>query len=231
MGGELSLPLAAAVGYLLGSLSGARIIGRFTAPGQDMSHTTVTLDGTGAKVVAHGISSSMLRARAGSGPGLAAAAIDILKALLPALAARLLWPDGPEDVLAAAGAVIGHVLPAYHRFAGGFGMSPLMGGLLVVDWPSLPITVGTGAAFGILLGSAYLTTDVWPILVIPWFAWRGDLWGLGLALVANLLYWWTSLPEALGAARAWRRDPRPWKERLRDLQHYPNYSIPTDHDG
>jgi len=230
LGGEWSLPLAAAAGYLLGSLSGARIVGRFAAPGRDLSRTRVILDGVGNEVVAVGVSSSMLRARAGDRAGLAAAAIDILKALLPALAARLLWPDGPEDVVAAAAAVIGHVLPIHHRFAGGFGMSPLMGGLLVVDWPSLPITVGVGAVVGIALGSAYLTTDAWPILVIPWFAWRGELWGLGLALVANALYWWKSGREASGAARAWRRDSRPWRKRLADLKHYPHYSALEDDD-
>ncbi len=230
VGGELTLPLAALVGYLLGSLSGARLVGHFTAPGRDLSRTRVTLDGTGESVVTVGVSSSMLLARAGERAGLTAAAIDILKAFTPAMAAHLLWPEGPEDVLAAAGAVVGHVLPVYHRFAGGFGMSPLMGGLLAIDWPSLPTTVGVGAVVGIALGSAYLTTDAWPILVIPWFAWRGDMWGLGFALLANGLYWWKSAVEAVGAARAWRRDPRPWKERIADVKRYPDYS-PPEEDG
>ena len=124
----LTLIAAAVVGYLAGSLSGARIIGGRRRAG-DLSTTRVVLDGTGSTVENLGVSPSALQARQGARSGLPAGGIDIAKAFIPALIARLIWPDTPEHVVVAAAAFIGHVYPLYHRFVGGFGISPLLGGL------------------------------------------------------------------------------------------------------
>ena len=86
----MSILVSVLVGYLAGSLSGARIVGRVWAPGADLSTSTVVLDGTGTSVETVGVSASSLQARAGAAGGLRAAAIDIAKALFPTLTAQLI---------------------------------------------------------------------------------------------------------------------------------------------
>ncbi len=113
----LTLVGAAVAGYLVGSLSGARIVGRRRAAGA-LERTKVVLDGTGASVEVHGVSASALQARQGARGGLPAGTIDIAKALLPVLVARLLWPDSAEHVVLAGAVLVGHVYPVYHRFVG-----------------------------------------------------------------------------------------------------------------
>ncbi len=222
----MSAVLAAIVGYLAGSLSGARIVARIRIPGSDISETKVILDGSGAHVRVRGVSASSLQARAGAAGGLPAGGIDIAKAFLPVLAFRLFWPDGPEHVVAAATALVGHVYPLYHRFVGGYGISPLLGGLLVIDIPAIVVTIAVFALLGFVAGNAYLGIETWPIGLVPWFAVMGDGWGVAYAVLANVLYWWRSRTEAAGAFRAWRRDDRPWKVRVTDFKRYPDYDVP-----
>ena len=221
----LTVIAAALAGYLFGSLSGARIIGRRSGAG-DLSATRVVLDGTGAAVETHGVSPSALQARGGGRAGIPAGAIDILKALLPTLAARLIWPDSPQYILVAAGALVGHVYPLYHRFVGGYGISPLLGGLFIIDWRAPLIAIALFALIGVVLGSVFIGIETWPVALIPWFGWQDGGWALVYAVVANALYWWRSRDEAIGAYRSFRRDPRPWRERVADFKKYPDYEVP-----
>jgi len=65
----MTAALALIAGYLVGSLSGARIGGRVWAAGLDLSRTKVVLDGTGASVITRGVSPAALQARAGGASG------------------------------------------------------------------------------------------------------------------------------------------------------------------
>ncbi len=221
----LTLIAAATAGYLAGSISGARIIGRRIGAG-DLTRSRVVLDGTGASVDTYGVSPSSLQARGGGRAGLPAGAIDILKALVPVLLARLVWPDSPEHIVVAGAALIGHVYPLYHGFLGGYGISPLLGGLVVIDWRAGLVAIAVFALLGLVVGSAYLAIESWPIALLPWFAWQGDGWMIGYAVLANALYWWRSRDEALGALRSFRVDTRPWRRRVADFKHYPDFEVP-----
>lgn len=221
----MTLALALVAGYLIGSLSGARIVGGRRGAG-DLSSTKVVLDGTGSSVETHGVSPSALQARQGGRSGLPAGAIDIAKALVPALAARLIWPDTPEHVLVAAGALVGHVWPVYHRFVGGYGISPLLGGLFVIDWRAPLLAIALFAVLGLIAGSAFLGIEAWPVALIPYFAIWGDGWTVGYAVLANAIYWWRSRQETIGAWRSYRRDPRSWRQRIGDFKKYPDYEVP-----
>ena len=223
----ITLIAAAVIGYLAGSLSGARIIGRRIGTG-DLTHSKVVLDGTGSSVETHGVSPSSLEARSGAKAGLPAGAIDILKALIPALSARLIWPDTPEHVLVAAAALVGHVYPIYHRFLGGYGISPLLGGLAIIDWRAPLVAIALFAIIGLIAGSAYIAIESWPLALVPWFIWQGDAWTVSFALLANALYWWRSRDEAIGAFHSYRRDTRPWRTRVADFKKYPEFEVPDE---
>lgn len=221
----ITLIAATAVGYAAGSVSGARIVGRIEGAG-DLSRTIVVLDGTGSTVETHGVSPSALQARGGARAGLPAGTIDILKVLIPALIARLIWPDTPENVLIAAAGLVGHVYPVYFRFVGGYGISPLLGGLVVIDWRAPLVTIVVFALMGLAMGSVFIGIESWPAGLIPFFAWQGDGWAVGYVVLANLIYWWRSRHEAVGAFRSYRRDRRPWRDRVADFSQYPDYEVP-----
>ncbi|NND04115.1 MAG: glycerol-3-phosphate acyltransferase [Acidimicrobiia bacterium] len=222
----LTVIAVAIVGYLAGSLSGARIIGKRRGAG-DLSTTRVVLDGTGSTVETHGVSPSSLQARGGGRAGLPAGAIDIAKALMPTLVAAVLWPDSPEAVFAAAGALVGHIYPVYHGFLGGYGISPLLGALVVLDFRAPLFAIAVFAVLGLILGSAFIGIEMWTLALIPYFVWQGDAWTIGFAVLANLLYFWRSWDETVAALKSWSRDPRPWPDRVGDFKKYPDYEVPN----
>ncbi len=222
----LTLIAAAVAGYLAGSISGARIVGTRRGAG-DLTTTRVVLDGTGSTVETHGVSPSALQARGGGKAGLPAGAIDIGKALLPTLVARIIWPDTPEAVFVAAGALVGHVYPIYHRFVGGYGISPLLGSLAVIDIRAPLLTIAAFALLGLLLGSAFIGIEMWTLALIPYFIWQGEAWTVAFAVLANLIYFWRSRAETVAALKSWRRDPRAWRDRVQDFKKYPDYEVPA----
>ncbi len=207
---------AALLGYLAGSLSGARLIGRVVAPGVELSPTEIDIDDE-TTVLVDGVSPSTLTARAGWRAGCSAALIDIGKAAVATLVASLAFPDGPFPAIAAAAAVIGHVYPVYHRFVGGFGVSPMVGGLLVIDWVSIPATTLVAYVVGVIVADSLVSYESWPFLLIGWFAVRRWPDMLVYAVVVNAVYWRALRHEAGAHWRRWRTDRRPWRERVRDL--------------
>lgn len=115
-------PIAALMGYLLGSLNLAWFLSR--AKGFDIrahgsnnagaSNATITM---GLKV------------------GVAVAVHDVAKACAAGLLARLLFPALPAaSAVAAVAAVLGHIFPIYLKFRGGKGFAPFLGLTLALDW-------------------------------------------------------------------------------------------------
>lgn len=211
--------LAVLGGYLLGSISFARLVGRRVAPDDDLGRTTFELR-DGNRLEYRGVSATSVASRGGPGPGMLVGFLDMAKAAAVVLAFRLLAPGTEADLVAGSAAIAGHNFPAWHRFRGGRGMSPLFGALLVVDWLSVPSITVAGAAFGlVVLADPYLAYASAPIFLIPWMWWRfgagPELW---FALATNALYWLATVPEL----RVWfahRRDsPLPRRERVKDFQ-------------
>ena len=216
---------AAVVGYLIGSISGARVVARWTGTSA-LGSTTVVVDGTGTSVEAHGVSPSSMQARLGAKAGLLAGTIDILKALIPTLVARLVFPDSPESVVVAGAVLVGHVYPVYHHFIGGYGISPLLGGLVVLDWRAPLVAIVLFGLIGLIVGNAFVAIESWPVALIPWFAWQGSAWLVAYAVLANAIYWWRSYSEAVVAYHSFRQDTRPWRQRVADFKKYPDYEVP-----
>ena len=68
-------------------------------------------------------------------------------------------------------AAVGHNWPIYYRFKGGRGISPIMGGMLVVDWLGVVITNLLGLLSDLVIKSTLVSSGIWLILMIPW------IWG------------------------------------------------------
>lgn len=126
-----------------------------------------------------------------------------------ALAVGLAWAFGPPgaDALALVAVVAGHVWPAPLGFRGGRGVSPAVGGLLVLSWKltgllALPLLLGWALARSFKRGGLLAAVAAPPLA----FALRRPL-GLGLAEVAAclavaLLLAFTHLRRAKDAPKA-----------------------------
>lgn len=149
--------------YLIGSVSGSLVLGRFR--GVDIrEHGSGNAGGTNA-----------LRTQ-GWMFAFGVAAIDVGKGVLAAwLALRFAPLSSPLSVtahgyLAAAAAVVGHVWPLWHGFRGGKGAATAVGGVLVL-WPWV-IPVMLLAWMSVLVASGYVgLATVAAGATLPLFAW------------------------------------------------------------
>jgi glycerol-3-phosphate acyltransferase PlsY len=181
-------------GYLIGSVSFARIVARRVVPGADLSSTELELPG-GARIEYGGVSATAIGARTGPRWGVVVGVADMAKAFVPTLVVRMVWPDEPLFYVAAVAVMVGHIYPVFHRFEGGRGQSPLYGGLLAVDWVAVPVTTAIGMVVGLAVREMIVAYTLGQWLLIPWFVWRGTGAGVVYAVAVNLLFTVAMIPE------------------------------------
>ena len=189
--------LAAASGYLLGSLSFARLVAKFAVPGEDISSTEFEVPGTDEKMIMTSVSATSISMRAGPKFGCLTTILDMLKVTVPTLAFKLWYPDQTFFLIVATMGVVGHNWPLYYRFKGGRGFSPVFGGLLVINWLAIFATSLAGMLLGFLVFRdvliAYMA-GMW--LMIPWLWFRTYDWAyLAYAVAINILFMLAMMPE------------------------------------
>jgi glycerol-3-phosphate acyltransferase PlsY len=230
--------LAAIGGYLIGSLSFARIVMR-AAAGRTQEGALAPIrrqvESTGADFGSTSISATAVREELGARYGCLTALLDAGKAAVPALVLRLLFPGQPYAWIAATTAIVGHNYPLYHRFRGGRGLSTVYGGFMVMDWPGTLVTALAGLAIGILSEQAVLVRWLGLLLMIPWTWFRTrDPVRLLYVLAANLLFWTAMIPELRQAAAFVSPDARLDSSEIADVmgmgkmwQVVRKYSLPS----
>jgi glycerol-3-phosphate acyltransferase PlsY len=188
--------LAAVVGYLIGSISWARIVARRVAPDADISTIAEPVPNTDLVFVSDSISATAARVHLGTRYGCLVAILDILKVAIPTLAFRVAFPDQPYYYVAAFFGLVGHVWPIYHHFKGGRGESAIYGGLLVIAPLGVLVTNLAGAVLGVLAGELLVLRWGGLVLMIPWLWWRtASTWALAYIVGVNIIYWWSMRPE------------------------------------
>ena len=65
-------------------------------------------------------------------------------------------------------ATLGHIWPIYYRCKGGRGMSPILGGMVVVDWLGVIITQILGGISDLAAKNLGLIVGAGLVLMIPW---------------------------------------------------------------
>jgi glycerol-3-phosphate acyltransferase PlsY len=186
---------AGIVGYLLGSVSFARLVGSRVIPDADLSSTDLELPG-GGTIAYTGVSATSIGARTGPKWGIVTGIGDMAKAFVPILLIRLIWPDDSYHLVVAVAVVVGHNYPVFYRFKGGRGQAPIYGGLLAIDWLAIPVTTAVGVAVGLWVIRDMMwayTLGQW--LLIPWFIWRGGTPEVAYAVIVNVLFTVATLPE------------------------------------
>jgi acyl phosphate:glycerol-3-phosphate acyltransferase len=186
------------ISYLVGSISFARLIVKLWT-GKNVTEFEVAVEGTDDKYKALSIGGNTVSTVLGAKGGMTVGILDILKVVLPTLAFKSLYPDQPAYMLiAAAGGVIGHIWPLYHRFHGGSGFSAIMGGLLVIDWLAVLVAPIAGLLLGMIVFRNIIVANLaWLWLLIPWFWWRtgGDAAHILYAVAVNILFLLAMIPE------------------------------------
>ncbi len=178
MGAEIFLPVAAIIGYLLGSIPFGVVLTRLAGT-QDLR--SIGSGNIGA--------TNVLRT---GNKGLAAATLlgDMLKGTAAVIIAGSLW--GPNAaMLAGLGAFLGHLFPIWLKFKGGKGIATYIGVLLGLFWPA-------AAMFGaVWLATAFTTRYSSLSALIAAFVTPIFLWFFGhpalasLFAVMTLISFWT----------------------------------------
>ncbi len=172
--------IAAAAGYLLGSVSFAIVVSRLMALPDPRSYGSKNPGATNVL-------------RSGSKP---AAVLTLLgdgaKGWLAAWLAWRLTGDATVAAVAGFAAFVGHLWPVFHRFAGGKGVATAAGALLGLDW-----RVGVGTIATWLIIAFFLRYSSLAALVAALFAPLATfvLLGAGVPLIAVL---------AMAALLVWR---------------------------
>lgn len=191
--------LAIIIGYLFGSISFARLVGRFAAPNADLTEDTlIQSTDENRPLRLHAVSATTLSDRAGPKAGVIAGILDVLKVLGPTLAFRFLAdPSQPYFLLVAVAGMIGHIWPVFHRFRGGRGMSTAYGGFLAVDPLGAIVTWLVGTLLGLVVIRDGMVTFIgWMWLMIPWLWFRTHDWRFAVfALAINVLFLVAMIPE------------------------------------
>ena len=189
-----ALAAGALGGYLAGAYSFSKVIGERAAPGEDLNVTFIDVKETGTTVEFHGITPTSVKEHAGGRAMMATIALEAAKAAVPTLGARVLLPGTGAAPAAATAAVIGHVFPMWSGLRGGYGMSPMLGGFLVLD-PLGMVATTAGLSGMILLARDRRLMMLWPLTVPVWGAARGRRDVVAFGTAANVAYWVRLVPE------------------------------------
>ena len=96
---------------------------------------------------------------------------DALKGTIPVLIAAQVW-GGPSDIVAAFGAMAGHIFPAWLGFKGGKGVATFIGILFGLYWPLglmfLGLWLGAALLFKYSSLSALIATLAQPLIAWAW---------------------------------------------------------------
>ncbi len=213
------VPLAVLAGYLLGSISTARLVTRLAAPGaRARQGTTLRLEGSEHTMKLRTVSATSVSLQIGPRYGFLTYVLDLLKIALPMLLVRHLFPDRTLYLWCGAAGMLGHVWPVWHGFRGGRGISVAYGGLLVID----PIGVIVTSLAGMLLGLVVVRDVIVAymggvLLIVPWVWLRThDEAVIMWAVFVNIVFSIAMVPEIRQWVRIRRQDK--WNDTAEVMQ-------------
>ena len=196
------------VGYLLGSISFARIGLRLAGVDKNITELEIPVEGadSSARVEIFGANAASMIL--GAKGGIAIGIMDMLKAALPmALFRFVLYPTEQYYLVIWVAALVGHNWPLYFGFKGGRGFSVIFGGLVVIDWLAAITLPVLGILFGLFVAGTMMVGYVgWLLFMPPWFWFKTfDLTFLISSLLIMVLFFISTRPEIQTMAK-YRRE-------------------------
>jgi glycerol-3-phosphate acyltransferase PlsY len=188
--------VSAVAGYLLGSISFARIITARYAPGAVLDDLQVEVRGTNETTPVGIVGANAASMVLGPRLGLAVALLDMLKVIVPMVVLWLLFPDQPYALVAAGAGLVGHNWPVYYRFRGGRGFAVIFASYLLIDFAGALVSTIAGLLVGFgLFGNPMVGYMLWLPFMIVWLIIRGTTAELVYALFAGLVFLLAVIPE------------------------------------
>ncbi|MBN1581475.1 MAG: glycerol-3-phosphate 1-O-acyltransferase PlsY [Anaerolineae bacterium] len=133
--------VAAGIGYLLGCIQTAYLLGRLIGKIDIRQHGSGNAGASNATTTL------------GWKYGIITALVDVFKGTAAVLVAKAIYPGLPEPAyIAGIAAILGHMFPFYMKFRGGKGVAALVGMMLGLDWK-------LGILFILLVAIPALITD------------------------------------------------------------------------
>ncbi|HSF80343.1 MAG TPA: glycerol-3-phosphate acyltransferase [Anaerolineales bacterium] len=206
---EISSALVIALaGYLIGSLSGARVITKLAGAGVNLDDARRHQAKTGEAGIVSGIGASTVSSVLGLKYAGKVALYDILKAFIPVIILRMLLPGQRYDLVFSLFAIIGHIYPIYYRFDGGRGLSPMDGSLLVIEPIGMTTALLAATLLGVLINQPHTALVLWIPMLASW-SWfvRGDIPALIYTFLLLVLFLLAEIPE-MRLAMQYRRQGR-----------------------
>ena len=194
---SIELIVVAVIGYLLGSISFARLVPRIVDPKADLSDISLPVQDSEERMPMLAMGANTASIKYGSKVGCSIGLLDMLKVFIPTLAVRLLYPGESYYLVAATAGFIGHCWPIYYEFKGGRGISPFYGALFAIDPLGALVVASVGMFIGMVLLKELLVAYTGGVyLTIVWFAITSG-WGplLIYSLIINVLFIVALIPE------------------------------------
>ena len=193
----LRLIITASVGYLVGSISFTRIILALKAPGTNVENIQETLPGSKETFTSNSTGSSAVMHQLGANWGGITMLLDMLKAFIPTLVFRLVFPEEYYYFIVAIFTMIGHNYPLYYKFKGGRGLAAMMGGFLAFDPIGIIVCSILGMVLGILSGQVVLIRWIGMFLMIPWAAFFHPGWEPPVYVTIAVGIFWFAMRDEL----------------------------------
>ena len=183
--------LAAAItGYLIGSVSTARLVYFLVTGSVNYEPFKESIPHTDEKFESDLISATWVTKKLGKRYGCITSILDMAKVALPTLLFKLIFTFHPFFLLTALFGILGHNYPAYYRFQGGRGESPILGVLFVINWFGILIANGAASILGYLLGSILVLRWGGYVLLIFWFWYYfQDPYYVLFMILTNVCFW------------------------------------------
>ncbi len=182
--------LAALAGYLLGSISFARLVAGRVSPETDITKFHIPIPNSDLVYEDDAVSATLVNLNLGWQYGCLTSILDMGKAMAPMLAFRWLFPGQPYDLVVSAAAMVGHNWPLYHKFQGGRGESVLYGSMLLIDPLGAVASNAAAGILGLLFGQVNILRWGGMPLLIPWLWLRSGSPALVIYIIAmNVIFW------------------------------------------
>lgn len=188
--------LAVLASYLVGSISFARIIRRIFAGKGRVKNIERDIPDTDLTLESDAVTATTINLELGARYGCFTSLLDMAKAAVPTGLFLYFFPGERYALVSALFVMIGHIYPAWHKFRGGRGLSPLIGALLMINWVGLLLSNLAAMVLAYLAGTVLLMRWAWMGLLIIWFAIIYDDPAYALFMVlANFLFFFSMRRE------------------------------------
>jgi len=192
----ISIILSALAGYLIGSISFARIVIHLFGPTSQVQDINLAVPDSEARFHSDSVSATTVNVHLGPRYGCLTSLLDMVKVGLPALLLWILFPGTLYYLIFLALGTLGHNWPIYYGFKGGRGMSTILPGMILVDWLGLLVSLSISLLVGWIRNESYVWNRLTILLMIPWVWVRHQSWELlGYVVAVNVMYQVASIPE------------------------------------